>query len=114
MYIHSIYTIVTHIGTRIDSSNYNPLPAWSTGCQIVALNYQTYDTPLHVNNGWFRDNGGCGYVLKPQRLLIDPATTQSATTIQSLAAHVPGVEVTIEIISGSQLPKPKGKQNVTG
>jgi hypothetical protein len=26
---------------RIDSSNYDPLPAWNYGCQVVALNYQT-------------------------------------------------------------------------
>ncbi|KAK2708596.1 hypothetical protein QYM36_014260 [Artemia franciscana] len=28
-------------GQRIDSSNYNPIPAWNVGCQMVALNYQT-------------------------------------------------------------------------
>jgi phosphatidylinositol phospholipase C gamma-1 len=26
---------------RIDSSNYNPVPFWNVGSQIVALNYQT-------------------------------------------------------------------------
>jgi hypothetical protein len=26
---------------RIDSSNYDPMPAWNYGCQVVALNYQT-------------------------------------------------------------------------
>jgi len=28
-------------GQRIDSSNYNPIPLWNSGCQMVALNYQT-------------------------------------------------------------------------
>ena len=28
-------------GTRVDSSNYNPAPAWAAGAQLVALNYQT-------------------------------------------------------------------------
>lgn len=28
-------------GQRIDSSNYNPIPFWNVGAQIVALNYQT-------------------------------------------------------------------------
>ena len=28
-------------GQRIDSSNYNPVPFWNVGCQMVALNYQT-------------------------------------------------------------------------
>jgi len=28
-------------GQRLDSSNYNPVPLWNAGCQMVALNYQT-------------------------------------------------------------------------
>lgn len=33
--------------------------------QIVALNYQTSGFPMRLNDGKFRDNGGCGYLLKP-------------------------------------------------
>ena len=32
---------------------------------MVALNFQTRDKELQINRGWFRQNGGCGYVLKP-------------------------------------------------
>ena len=110
-------------GVRIDSSNYNPLPMWNCGMQMVALNYQSpgtsqctstpqyttvhHSTPqyttvyhsislyitvyhsipvcvlycklqysvnsssssdvwMHLNQGLFRLNGGCGYVLKPE------------------------------------------------
>lgn len=28
-------------GARIDSSNYNPVPFWNAGCQMVSLNFQT-------------------------------------------------------------------------
>ena len=56
-------------GARVDSSNYNPLVAWSVGCQLVALNFQTSDAPLLMNDGLFRQNGGCGYLLKPERVL---------------------------------------------
>ena len=28
-------------GQRIDSSNYDPIPIWYCGCQMVSLNYQT-------------------------------------------------------------------------
>lgn len=28
-------------GQRMDSSNYDPLPMWNAGSQLVALNYQT-------------------------------------------------------------------------
>ncbi|KAM4852782.1 1-phosphatidylinositol 4,5-bisphosphate phosphodiesterase epsilon-1 [Thomomys bottae] len=51
--------------TRIDSSNPNPLVFWLHGIQLVALNYQTDDLPLHLNAAMFEANGGCGYVLKP-------------------------------------------------
>ena len=30
-------------GTRMDSSNMNPLPAFRAGAHMVALNYQTND-----------------------------------------------------------------------
>ncbi|XP_043205229.1 1-phosphatidylinositol 4,5-bisphosphate phosphodiesterase delta-4-like isoform X5 [Amphibalanus amphitrite] len=55
-------------GKRQDSSNLNPVPFWNTGCQIVALNYQTPGKPTSYNQGMFRRNGGCGYVLKPAML----------------------------------------------
>ena len=29
------------VGTRIDSSNYDPIPLWNHGIQMVALNVQT-------------------------------------------------------------------------
>ena len=51
---------------RIDSSNYNPIIMWSGGIQMVALNYQTSDTHLAINNAFFSQNGNCGYVLKPK------------------------------------------------
>ncbi|TKS89600.1 1-phosphatidylinositol 4,5-bisphosphate phosphodiesterase epsilon-1 [Collichthys lucidus] len=51
--------------TRIDSTNPNPLLFWLHGIQLVALNYQTDDLPMHLNTALFEANGGCGYVLKP-------------------------------------------------
>ncbi|XP_072095417.1 1-phosphatidylinositol 4,5-bisphosphate phosphodiesterase epsilon-1 isoform X2 [Mobula birostris] len=50
--------------TRIDSSNPSPLTFWLHGIQLVALNYQTDDLPMHLNTAMFEANGGCGYVLK--------------------------------------------------
>jgi hypothetical protein len=48
---------------------------------------------LHVSKGKFRENGSCGYVLKPEYL-------------RSSAAMSPPVRLTIHVISGQQLPKP--------
>ncbi|CAL1293730.1 unnamed protein product [Larinioides sclopetarius] len=53
-------------GMRIDSSNFNPLIFWSFGIQMMALNYQTEDSALHLNTAMFEQNGCCGYVRKPR------------------------------------------------
>ena len=55
-------------GTRFDSSNYDPIQMWTCGVQIVALNFQYPGIEMHLNQGFFRLNGGCGYVLKPELL----------------------------------------------
>ena len=52
-------------GQRLDSSNYNPVIFWSAGCQLVALNYQTPDLFMQLNQGKFFSNGKSGYILKP-------------------------------------------------
>ncbi|XP_050438662.1 uncharacterized protein LOC126844474 isoform X2 [Adelges cooleyi] len=58
---------------RMDSSNFNPLTFWLTGIQMVALNYQKDETTgMHLNTAMFEQNGGCGYVLKPE-MMHDPA-----------------------------------------
>ncbi|KAI4306461.1 hypothetical protein L6164_029737 [Bauhinia variegata] len=56
-------------GTRIDSSNYNPLIGWMHGAQMVAFNMQGYGRSLWLMHGMFKANGGCGYVKKPDFLL---------------------------------------------
>ena len=53
-------------GARVDSSNYMPQVFWNSGCQLVALNFQTPDLPMQLNQGKFEYNGGCGYLLKPE------------------------------------------------
>ena len=45
------------------------MPFFISGAQMVALNFQTKDKELQINQGWFLQNGGCGYVLKPNILL---------------------------------------------
>ena len=80
-------------GTKIDSSNYDPIPLWNHGIQMVALNVQTpgkqlaihamllvlsenciSDNFMFLNQGKFRQNGGCGYVLKP-KVMRNPTGT---------------------------------------
>ncbi|VDL70676.1 unnamed protein product [Nippostrongylus brasiliensis] len=56
-------------GSRITSANYSPVPMWNASCHMVALNYQTGDKPMQLNQGKFMANGRCGYVLKPEYML---------------------------------------------
>ncbi|XP_041423454.1 inactive phospholipase C-like protein 2 isoform X2 [Xenopus laevis] len=91
---------------RIDSSNMNPQDYWKCGCQIVAMNYQTPGLMMDLNIGWFRQNGNCGYVLRPS-IMREEVSFFSANTKDS----VPGVSpqlLHIKIISGQNFPKPKG------
>lgn len=91
---------------RIDSSNMNPQDFWKCGCQVVAMNYQTPGLMMDLNIGWFRQNGNCGYVLRPA-IMRDEVSYFSANTKDS----VPGVSpqlLHIKIISGQNFPKPKG------
>lgn len=64
-------------GSRVDSSNYNPLDFWNCGCQMVALNFQTFGQMMDLHDGRFRQNGGCGYVLKPS-VMREPVSLFSA------------------------------------
>ena len=50
-----------------DSSNIDAsvlMAAWSMGCHMVCLNFQTWDLPMRLNFAKFLANGSSGYVLK--------------------------------------------------
>ncbi|KAJ8386147.1 hypothetical protein AAFF_G00176550 [Aldrovandia affinis] len=90
-------------GSRTDSSNYNPVPLWDTGCQIVALNFQTPSKEMDLNQGRFLPNGMSGYILKPAYLRdeasdFDPITLTKGDWLQHKLLH-------IMVISAQQLPK---------
>ncbi|KFM82000.1 1-phosphatidylinositol-4,5-bisphosphate phosphodiesterase delta-3-A, partial [Stegodyphus mimosarum] len=38
---------------------------WNCGVQMCALNYQTPDRAMQLNQARFLQNGRCGYVLRP-------------------------------------------------
>ncbi|XP_010635204.1 1-phosphatidylinositol 4,5-bisphosphate phosphodiesterase eta-1 isoform X1 [Fukomys damarensis] len=87
---------------RIDSSNFNPLPYWNAGCQLVALNYQSEGRMMQLNRAKFRTNGNCGYVLKPQQMCKGTFNPFSG---DPLPAN-PKKQLILKVISGQQLPKP--------
>ena len=90
-------------GSRTMSSNYNPEPFWSGGSQLVALNLQTMGKIAWTNEGKFKDNGGCGYVLKPFYMLHDYPDTFDENTFVPMYP----ITLTIDIIGARQLPRSK-------
>uniref|UniRef100_H3DAI2 Phosphoinositide phospholipase C n=1 Tax=Tetraodon nigroviridis TaxID=99883 RepID=H3DAI2_TETNG len=96
-------------GFRTDSSNFNPQEMWNAGCQIVALNFQTAGEGMDLNDGLFRQNGNCGYVLKPSFMRtaekrFDPETPHKRDSYKPIV-------LTIQVISGQQLPKVNIKED---
>uniref|UniRef100_A0A4W4GT43 Phosphoinositide phospholipase C n=1 Tax=Electrophorus electricus TaxID=8005 RepID=A0A4W4GT43_ELEEL len=90
-------------GSRTDSSNYNPVQMWNSGCQIVALNFQTPCKQMDLNQGRFLPNGKCGYILKPHFMRIpdfnfDACNLTSGRWLRKKNLH-------IMVISAQQLPK---------
>ncbi|CAG8541101.1 4232_t:CDS:10 [Gigaspora margarita] len=90
-------TRIYPLGVRVNSSNYEPHHQWIAGNQLVALNSQIFDRGMQISQAMFSVNGGCGYVLKPERL-CNPKISNKNPPAQTL---------TIEIISAQQLPKTK-------
>ncbi|ESO12082.1 hypothetical protein HELRODRAFT_62499, partial [Helobdella robusta] len=75
-------------GTRLKSSNYDPMPLWMAGCHIVSLNYQTPSQPMYINKGMFNDNGNCGFLLKPQFLRKEQSERQSERQTEELKQQI--------------------------
>nr|XP_018670595.1 uncharacterized protein LOC100182882 isoform X1 [Ciona intestinalis] len=88
---------------RFSSSNFNPTYYWSAGCQLVALNHQTRDRFMQLNDAMFELNGGYGYVPKPQCLLESEHFNPLAT---SFPKNRDVMQLSIHVISGQHLPKP--------
>ena len=73
---HSLEGLVAHAckhmrrcyprGTRVASSNMDPLPVWRAGTQVAALNMQVWDLGAQLNAALFE--GSQGWVLKPEGL----------------------------------------------
>lgn len=85
---------------RQHSTNFNPVLPWSLGCQIVAMNQQVCDAFVLVNDGRFRANGSCGYVLKPASML---SRIDNKHVLKTPAAWQ------FKIMSGYNLPKTRKK-----
>lgn len=87
------YTKISRVypkGQRLDSSNFNPMPFWNAGSQMIALNYQTPDKSMQLNQAKFRDNGACGFVLKPEFMFADGEEALSRVAAKVMTIRVIG------------------------
>ncbi|KAI8505595.1 1-phosphatidylinositol 4,5-bisphosphate phosphodiesterase beta-4 [Branchiostoma belcheri] len=92
-------------GARVDSSNYMPQIFWNAGCQMVALNYQTPDLSMQLNQGKFEYNGKCGYLLKPEFMRRPDKTFDPFA--ESPVDGVIAATIEVEVISGQFLSDKK-------
>uniref|UniRef100_A0A3Q1HQV0 1-phosphatidylinositol 4,5-bisphosphate phosphodiesterase gamma n=1 Tax=Anabas testudineus TaxID=64144 RepID=A0A3Q1HQV0_ANATE len=88
-------------GQRLDSSNYDPLPMWLCGSQLVALNFQTADKPMQMNQALFMLNGRSGYVLQPPIMRDDNFDPFDRNTLRGLEQFT----LDIEVLGARHLPK---------
>lgn len=89
-------------GSRVDSSNYNPQTMWNAGIQMVAINFQKPDYGMHLNQGKFRKNGGCGFILKPDSLRNREKSNYHPMMKES-PKNGKSCYFTIEVLSGQYL-----------
>jgi phosphatidylinositol phospholipase C delta len=88
---------------RQDSSNPDPVLSWNVGVQMAAMNYQTSDDMMALYYGKFLDNGGCGYILKPNYVRNAHVTEFNPWhSLNDLDQHL---LYTITVISGQFLPR---------
>ena len=71
-------------GLRFDSSNADPMDAWSHGIQVAAINMQGHDRAVWISKALFSKNGGCGYVKKPDSLLPGSPVTLDHESFKNL------------------------------
>ena len=95
---------------RFSSTNPDPLMFWRRGAQMVALNWQTYDLGMQMNDAMFASGSDqCGYVLKPNELRSSLTSSEmsSEPTLPG-ASHIQRkfIRFSVDMISAQQLPRP--------
>uniref|UniRef100_A0A674BG24 1-phosphatidylinositol 4,5-bisphosphate phosphodiesterase gamma n=1 Tax=Salmo trutta TaxID=8032 RepID=A0A674BG24_SALTR len=87
-------------GQRLDSSNYDPLPMWLCGSQLVALNFQTPDKPMQLNQALFMLGGGSGFVLQPDIMRDDTFDPFDKDTLR-----LEPITIQLQVLGARHLPK---------
>ena len=97
---------------RYKSSNPDPLAFWRRGVQMVALNWQTYDQGMQMNEAMFASGSDrTGYVLKPTELRqgdrrYEPTSEPASPGRGRLQKKL--IRFSVDMISAQQIPQPRG------
>ncbi|KAI1399924.1 PLC-like phosphodiesterase [Hypoxylon fuscum] len=75
-------------GTRISSKNLKQVPFWGIGAQICAMNWQTFNASMQINEALF--SGTDGFVLKPAALRAGGSMKLNTGRKKRLSLHVAG------------------------
>jgi len=96
-------------GFRLKSSNFDPLAFWRRGAQMVALNWQTYDLGMQMNDAMFAGGSDrTGYVLKPTALRRPSRFPESTPEFATSKVQKQLIRFSVDLISAQQLPLPRG------
>lgn len=92
-------------GARVDSLNFDPNPFWRMGVQIAALNWQTLDIGMILNEGMFSSTDG--YVLKPEGYRTTDTSSPSGEepNIPQLAVK----RLSVQVLAAQDIPLAKGE-----
>ncbi|OLN86903.1 1-phosphatidylinositol 4,5-bisphosphate phosphodiesterase 2 [Colletotrichum chlorophyti] len=91
--------------TRITSNNFNPVSYWRKGVQMAALNWQTFDLGMQLNQAMYESGTDrSGYVLKPSELREIKVMPEDWSGMRERQE----VTFTIDVISAQQLMRPNG------
>lgn len=97
------FTRVYPKGLRAKSSNFDPIRFWNCGVQMAALNYQTPDRAMQINQARFRQNQSSGYVLRPDFMFDRPQSLIKFDPYDPTTIDCPTISLTLTIISGRHL-----------
>lgn len=103
-------------GLRAKSSNFDPIKFWNCGVQMAALNYQTPDRAMQINQAMFRQNRASGYVLRPEFMF--ESSSESDGQIQfdpynPMTLTCPTLYLSLTIVSGRHLGRNSSKGYVS-
>ena len=89
-----VYPSMTKLSRLTSSANFLPMDMWASGCQLVALNWQTHDQGMSQNLALFARSAG--YVRKPSALRVKSCLKNDGGTLL--------VSCVLTIVSAQQVP----------